>query len=116
VRDIKTQKPLAFPWVFAGSGFHKDDMGKSHYLADVSGDFICVSNFPSALLDLPIESSQANSELAFEAFTENIPPRGTKVQLVLAPKLEKKAAEQKDSSEKPEDPAPADDAEKQKAD
>jgi hypothetical protein len=91
VRDIKTQKPLAFPWVFAGSAFHKDEMtGKSHYLADASGDFICVSNFPSALLDLPVESSQANSDLAFEAFTENIPPRGTKVQLVLMPKLEKK--------------------------
>jgi hypothetical protein len=91
VRDIKTQKPLTFPWVFAGSRFHKEEMtGKQHYLADASGDFICVSNFPSALLDLPVESSQANADLAFEAFTENIPPRGTKVQLVLMPKLEKK--------------------------
>src|SRR5262245_18411849 len=45
VRDIKTQKPLAFPWLFAGSAFHKDETtGKSLYLADASGDFLCVSN------------------------------------------------------------------------
>ena len=50
---------------------------------------ICVSNFPSAMLDLPIESSQATSDLEFEAFTEHIPPVGTKVRLVLAPRLEK---------------------------
>ncbi len=94
VRDIKTQEPLKFSWVFAGSAFHRDEMtGKQHYLSDASGDFICVSNFPSAMLDLPIESSQANDELAFEAFAEKIPPRGTKVKMVLIPKLEKKKAE-----------------------
>jgi len=91
VRDIKTKKPLKFSWVFAGSAFHRDDTGKQHYLSDASGDFICVSNFPSAMLDLPIESSQTNDELAFEVFSENVPPRGTKVKLVLIPKLEKKA-------------------------
>ena len=32
-----------------------------------AGDFICVSNFPSAMLDLPIESSQANEQLLFQA-------------------------------------------------
>lgn len=89
VRDIQTKKPLTFSWVFAGSKFHRDDTGKQHYLADASGDFICVSNFPSAMLDLPVESSQANAELAFEVFSENVPPRGTKVKLVLIPKLEK---------------------------
>src|SRR5690606_11330181 len=25
VRDIKTQKALQFPWVFAGSAFHRDE-------------------------------------------------------------------------------------------
>jgi hypothetical protein len=38
------------------------------------------------MLDLPIESSQANGELLFQAFTANIPPKGTKVRLVLIPR------------------------------
>ncbi|MCI0361753.1 MAG: YdjY domain-containing protein [Planctomycetaceae bacterium] len=92
VKNVKTEKAMEFDWVFAGSGFWKDDDGKEHYQAN-GGDFICVSNFPSAMLDLPIESSQANGELMFHALTENIPPKGTKVRLVMIPR--KKAAESK---------------------
>ena len=93
VKNIKTEKALSYDWVFAGSGFWKDeDTRKEHYQAN-GGDFICVSNFPSAMLDLPIESSMANGELMFHAFTENIPPKGTKVRVVLIPR--KKAAEKK---------------------
>jgi hypothetical protein len=50
---------------------------------------ICLSNFPTAMLDLPIESSQANAELMFEALTDNIPPKGTKVRMVLIPRAAK---------------------------
>ena len=50
------------------------------------GDLVCVSNFPTATLDLPVESSQANDELMFVAFAEKIPPRGTKVRLVFIPR------------------------------
>lgn len=89
IRNIKTGKPLAHPWVFGGSGFWNDEVtGSKIYLAE-SGDFICVSNFPSAMLDLPVESSQANDALVYEAFTEHIPPIGTRVRLVLTPKLKK---------------------------
>ena len=89
IRDVKNNRPLASAWVFAGSGFWLDEAtGKKHYLAE-SGDFICVSNFPSAMLDLPIASSQSNEELQFNAFTEHIPPLGTKVRVVLTPKLKK---------------------------
>jgi hypothetical protein len=42
------------------------------------------------MLDLPVESSDTNSELLFDALTDNIPPKGTKVRLVLTPRLEKK--------------------------
>jgi hypothetical protein len=41
------------------------------------------------MLDLPIESSQANEELMFSAFTDRIPPLGTRVRLVLTPKATK---------------------------
>jgi hypothetical protein len=88
VQELRTKKAMSHPWVFAGSGFWTDETtGKRYYYGD-SGDLICVSNFPSATLDLPIKSSQANEELAFTAFTERIPPSGTKVRLVLIPKLE----------------------------
>jgi hypothetical protein len=88
IRNVKTKKPLEYPWVFAGSDFWLDEnTGKRHYLGE-TGDFICVSNFPSATLDLPVISSQDNENLLYEAFTENIPPRGTRVTLVLVPRLE----------------------------
>ncbi len=87
VRHIRTRKPLEHPWVFAGSGFWTDETsGARHYHGD-SGDFICVSNFQTATLDLPVPSSQANADLLYEAFTENIPPKGTSVRVVLIPRL-----------------------------
>lgn len=89
IRDMKTKKPMASNWVFAGSSYWtNEETGERFYQAE-SGDLICVSNFPSAMLDLPIESSQREGELLFEAFTENIPPLGTPVTIVLAPKLAK---------------------------
>ena len=48
------------------------------YLAN-NGDVICVSNFVDAMLDLPINSPKENNELAFEAWTERIPPLNAKV-------------------------------------
>jgi hypothetical protein len=87
IKHVKTGKPMPYNFVFAGSGFWKDEDGKQYYYAD-GGDFICVSNFPSAMLDLPVESSQANAELLFVANTEKIPPKGTKVRLVLIPRVE----------------------------
>lgn len=87
VRNAKTGQALDQPWIFAGSGFWKDEAtGQNHYMAE-SGDLICVSNFPSAMLDLPIASSQSNDALMFECFTERIPPLGTKVTIALVPKL-----------------------------
>ena len=55
-----------------------------------SGDFICVSNFTTAMLDIPVESSQSNEGLLFEADTKKIPPLGTPIRMVLTPKLEEK--------------------------
>jgi hypothetical protein len=86
VRDARTQAAMEQPWVFAGSGFWKDAAGVEHYQAE-AGDLICVSNFASATLDIPVESTQANEGLAFEAFTERLPPLGTPVRLILTPKL-----------------------------
>ena len=86
VRDARTKKPLHYDWVFAGSQLLESaDAGEPPVYAANSGDVICVSNFPDALLDLPINSPQDNSELVFEAFTEHIPPVETKVTVILEP-------------------------------
>ena len=88
IYDVEKKRAMEYPWVFAGSGFWVDEeTGRKHYKAE-GGDFICVSNFSSAMLDLPIESSQANNALMFKAYTEKIPPRGTPVTVLLRPKLE----------------------------
>jgi hypothetical protein len=36
------------------------------------------------MLDLPLESSQSNEELLFEAFEGRVPPRDTDVDIVLS--------------------------------
>jgi len=104
VRNVKTKKAMEYNWVFAGSGFWKDDEGKPHYQAE-GGDFICISNFPSAMLDLPVASSQGNDSLMFEAFTEHLPAKGSKVRMVLTPRLEKDA--QREAKPKPDNLEPA---------
>jgi hypothetical protein len=79
-------------WVFSGSGFNTDETtGEKFYLAE-AGDLICVANFATATVDLSIESSATNDGLMFEAFTERIPPMGTKVTIELVPVFKKTAA------------------------
>jgi hypothetical protein len=86
VRHMQTGKPMEYPWVFAGSRFSTDTQtGRQFYHADWEGDLICVSNFPDAVLDVPVPSSDSNDALLFEAITERIPPVGTPVTLLLKP-------------------------------
>lgn len=85
IKNTKTGEAMEYGWVFAGSGFWKNERtGKEEYMAE-NGDLICVSNFSDAVLDLPVPSPQANNALLFEAFTERIPPMGTTVTVVLTP-------------------------------
>jgi hypothetical protein len=86
VRHVASKQPLSTEWVFAGSGFWKDpDTGREQYLAE-GGELVCVSNFSTATLDLPISSPQANDNLFFDAFTDRIPPQGTPVWLLMREK------------------------------
>jgi hypothetical protein len=86
IRDAATGKELAVDWVFAGSMFWRNpDDGRDLYQAD-GGDLVCVSNFPEAMLDIPVESGQANGELIFEAFEGRVPTAGTPVDMVLSEK------------------------------
>jgi len=84
IRNTRTTLPLDTDWVFAGSSFWTDPAdGREYYQAD-GGDLVCVSNFPTAMLDLPVESSQSNEALLFEAFEGRVPPHGTTVDLILS--------------------------------
>ncbi len=104
IRDARTQKAMNLPWVFAGSGFWRDDeTGNSGYLAE-AGDLICVANFSTAMLDVPAELTSDNAGLLYEANTDRIPPLGWPVRLVLKPVVE--GAKQAESVA-PASPAPA---------
>lgn len=84
IRNTRTGEALVTDWVFAGSAFWKDPAdGREYYQAD-GGDLVCVSNFPTATLDLPIESSQSNEALLFEVFKDRVPKRDTPVEMILS--------------------------------
>ena len=86
IRDTRTEKAMEYPFVFAGSGFWVDETtGERSYHAE-GGEVICVSNFSTAMLDVPVASSADNAGLLFECFTEAIPPVDTPVRVVLRPK------------------------------
>ncbi|MCG8583889.1 MAG: YdjY domain-containing protein [Pirellulales bacterium] len=93
VRNVRTKEAMTEHWVFGGSGFHVDETTKRKYYLAEGGSLICVSNFPDAMLDVPIESSKSNEELLFAPFTERIPAEGTRVLMYLKPVAEKKEAE-----------------------
>jgi hypothetical protein len=84
-------KQLEAGWVFVGSGYYVDDKtGEKSYLAE-GGDLICVSNFPTAMLDLSVKSTDKQDEgLLFEPWTERVPPKGTEVTMELVPVFAKK--------------------------
>jgi hypothetical protein len=92
MRDSQRKKEFNQDWVFAGSVMIPDpfDAAKKPFYAANDGDVICVSNFDSAMLDLPIESSADNGDLSYEAYTERIPPLETPVLVILEPVVKKK--------------------------
>jgi len=92
MRESQRKKEFNQDWVFAGSVMIPDpfDAAKKPFYAANDGDVICVSNFDSAMLDLPIESSADNGELSYEAYTERIPPLETPVLVILEPVAKKK--------------------------
>jgi hypothetical protein len=91
VRNLKTRRDLDIDWVFAGSRLVDVpfEQNKKHYLAN-DGDVVCLSNFETAMLDLPIKSPKDNADLVFEANTDRIPPKETKVTVILEVVPEKK--------------------------
>jgi len=89
ILNLKTKKPLAQDWVFAGSILWKDPddpKAKPRYLANGDGAYICVTDVPTAMLALPIKSNNRPEDRQFQFNTPLIPDVGTKVTLILEPK------------------------------
>ena len=85
IRSFRTKKELEKEFIFGGSVMEKDEeTGRVIYYGD-GGELVCVSNFSTATLDLPIESSQSNDDLIFEANPDHIPEPGTKVYVIFKP-------------------------------
>ncbi len=91
IQDAKTTKPMEQDWVFGGSRFVVDpeDPKNPNYLANF-GDVICVCNMESAMMDLPIRSPKAPENRVYTALTSSIPPKDTKVEVILEVVPEKK--------------------------
>lgn len=66
-------------WVFVGS----DVLEEGGYWADLQGEIVSVSNFPSAVLDVPFQSTTENAALVFRANPAAVPALGTLVTLVI---------------------------------
>lgn len=80
IRELTTKKPPeSFPWVFAGSRTMPDGT----YAADVTGQMISVVNFDYSMIDVPRVASNANETLEWEYNPDKVPPKGTKVTLIL---------------------------------
>ncbi len=92
VWDEKAKAPLKKDWVFAGSILYEDRVTKKPAYAADDGDLIVVSNFATAILDLPIASTADDAARGFSTNTAKIPPVGTEVFVFLTPRNPKSAA------------------------
>jgi hypothetical protein len=114
IRNSITKKPFEHDWVFGGSRLIPDPENPNRppfYEANI-GDVICVCNMPSAMLDITVLNPNSEPESrVFQAFTERIPPLGTRVDIILEPvpgkedkNKDKPQAENKESSESKDPP------------
>jgi hypothetical protein len=82
LRDVKTKKePRAFTWIFCGSRITPNGT----YGADDTGYTVTVVNFDYAMIDIPELASSDNNTLEWERNDKLMPPKGTKVWMVIEP-------------------------------
>jgi hypothetical protein len=110
IRNTETGEAMTESWVWTGSymipprpepetpdEYHLPP--QSPFAADHSGNIITVANFPSAIMDLPVASSDSNNCLSYETFAEHIPPDGTPITVVLTPRQRETPAEETPTEE-----------------
>lgn len=91
IKHHKTGKPLPEDWVFAGSRTvpNPDGKGPPVYLANY-GDIVCLCNMDSAMMDIPVASPKALDDRVWDANTDKLPPKDTKVTVIFEVLPEKK--------------------------
>ena len=83
IRKGNTRKTMQYAWVFGGSGYWKNpNTNKTIYYGN-DGSLVCLSNFPTATIDLPVESSNSDAALLYYANTSEIAPLENQVRIVL---------------------------------
>jgi hypothetical protein len=93
ILNDKNGKALDMDWVFAGSKLYQNpdsDNKDPIYAANTDGAYICVTDVPTAMLALPITSSNNPETREFKPFTKRIPEEKTKVMIILEPVVETK--------------------------
>jgi hypothetical protein len=93
ILNDKNGKALDLDWVFAGSKLYQNPEEKDKepiYLANSDGAYICVTDVPTAMLALPITSSNNPETREFKPFTRRIPEEKTRVIIILEPVVEAK--------------------------
>jgi hypothetical protein len=86
IRDVRTAtSPPIEHWLFAGSLLQPMDGGSFRYEADGSGSVVGLVTFGDEVVALPEVRPDAESVLEpeWEAWTERLPPVGTRVLLIL---------------------------------
>lgn len=116
VQNLRTKEPLDVDWVFGGSQFYVDDRtGNKYYLAN-GGEMVCVSNFATAMMDLPAKSSADAAQQEYEANTDAIPALGTPVRLIFKPDLDSYDPAKANEEDGNNEPAETDDSKAGEAD
>ena len=82
MRDVKTKREMPpMTWIFAGSRVMPGDV----YAADRTGYIVSVVNFDFSVIDIPQLASNANETLEWETNLDVMPPKGSKVTMIIEP-------------------------------
>jgi hypothetical protein len=84
IKKGNTRKTMQYAWVFGGSGYWKNpNTNETNYYGN-DGSLVCLSNFPTATMDLPVESSNSNAARLYFANTSKIAPLNAPVRMIFS--------------------------------
>ena len=84
IKKGNTRKTMQYAWVFGGSGYWKNPNTNENIYYGNDGSLVCLSNFPTATMDLPVESSNTNAARLYYANTSRIAPLKTPVRIIFS--------------------------------
>ena len=84
IKKGNTRKTMQYAWVFGGSGYWKNPNTNEKIYYGNDGSLVCLSNFPTATMDLPVESSNSNAARLYFANTSRIAPLKTPVRIIFS--------------------------------